>query len=349
MPMMTESFFTIVAAAVSFVTVVLAGKPTIAWLAGLKMRQAINTDAPKRHMAKQGTPTMGGILFLFGVAASLAALWVGHSVLVLWNWYAPPQGRELYPLEAVCAVFVAHLGLGFLDDYLKATRGKSLGLKARQKLAGQLVIAICFTLYLYFTSIPGMTTAVTVWRELTFDISPYIYYPMVVIVMIGMSNFTNLTDGLDGLAGGLSILALIGLAVSVTPGYSILSVFAWILAAAVAGFLVFNVNPAKVFMGDTGSLALGSTFAAIAILEKQELPLFLFGLVFVIEGISVVLQVISFKTTGRRIFKMAPLHHHFELIGWTERQVVIRFWMAGALALLAGLFAAQELSPWKWR
>jgi phospho-N-acetylmuramoyl-pentapeptide-transferase len=337
--MMTQALNPAIPAFLAFITVFLLGRPTIAWLAGLKMRQTINTDAPKSHLSKQGTPTMGGVLFFFGVTVALALLWIARML---------PDGRELYPLYAVYAVFAAHLGLGFLDDYLKATRGKSLGLKARQKLLGQFIIAAGFTLYLFITAQPGVTTELTVWREVTVDVSPYLYYPLVILVMIAMSNFTNLTDGLDGLAGGLAVLALVGLAVSIVPGYSVLSVFVWAFAGAVLGFLCFNMNPAKVFMGDTGSLALGSSFAAVGIMGKQELALFVFALVFVAEGVSVILQVISFKTTGKRIFKMAPLHHHFELLGWSEKQVVFRFWIVGAIALFAGLLAVQTLSPWRW-
>ena len=341
--MMLQSVNPNVAAAVSaisaFLTVVLLGKPTINWLAALKMRQTINTDGPKSHMAKQGTPTMGGVLFPMGVAAALWVLWICRFL---------PQDRELYPLYAVAVVFVAHVALGFLDDYLKATRGKSLGLKARQKLLGQLIIAVGFALFLFFTSQPGVTTVVYVWREVYVDVPPYLYYPMVVVMMIAMSNFTNLTDGLDGLAGGLAVLVLIGLAVSIFPGYAVLSLFVWALAGSVLGFLCFNINPAKVFMGDTGSLALGSTFAAVGILGKQEIALLVMALVFVAEGVSVVLQVVSFKTTGKRIFRMAPLHHHFELAGWSEKQVVFRFWIVGAVALVAGLCVVQSLSPWRW-
>ena len=327
-------------ALIAFLVVVLLGKPTINWLAGLKMRQSINTDAPASHMAKQGTPTMGGILFLFGVLAAIAALALLGDL---------PQGNGLFPLGAIFGVFVLHLGLGFLDDYLKATRGKSLGLKARQKLIGQLVIAALFVLYLTATSHPAVTNVVAIWHGVALDIPKGLYYLLVVLMMIGFSNFTNLTDGLDGLAGGLGVLALIGLSSVLVPGYgTVVALFGWSLAGAILGFLVYNVNPAKVFMGDTGSLALGSTLAAIAILGKQEIALFIFGLVFVAEGVSVMLQVGSFKTRGKRIFKMAPIHHHFELIGWKETQVVFRFWIAGAAALLLGLLASQGLSPWRW-
>jgi phospho-N-acetylmuramoyl-pentapeptide-transferase len=336
--MMTQSVNPAIPALIAFLAVLGLGKPVIAWLGRLKMRQSINTDAPAGHMAKQGTPTMGGILFLYGVAISLAAV-AAFGLL--------PSGRELYPLLAVLAVFVLHLGLGFLDDYLKATRGKSLGLKARQKLAGQLVIAVGFVVYLIATAQPGVTTTLALWHTVLINVPAPLYYVLVVLLMIGMSNFTNLTDGLDGLAGGLGVLAFAGLSMSIFAGVGVVSIFGWALCGAILGFLVFNVNPAQVFMGDTGSLALGSSLAAMAVLGKQELPVLLFGLVFVAEGLSVVLQVVSFKTRGKRIFKMAPLHHHFELLGWKETQVVFRFWIAGAVSLLLGLLAAQYISPWR--
>ncbi len=324
-----------VPALIGFLTVLLIGKQVIGWLAGLKMRQTINTDGPQSHMVKQGTPTMGGVMFVFGV---------GVTMLLLAAFGALPENKQLWPLLAVLGVFVLHLGLGFLDDFLKATRGKSLGLKARQKLAGQLVISLGFVGYLWGTAQPGLTTMIAVWHGHLVDFG-WFYYVLVVLAMIGMSNFTNLTDGLDGLASGLAVLALAGLSVSLFSGVSELGLFGWALAGSILGFMWFNVNPAKVFMGDTGSLALGSSMTAIAVLGKEEIALFIFALVFVAEGLSVMLQVASFKTRGKRIFKMAPLHHHFELLGWKETEVVFRFWIAGAVALFLGLLTVQALAP----
>jgi phospho-N-acetylmuramoyl-pentapeptide-transferase len=324
-------------ALIAFFVVLLCGKPVIAWLAGLKMRQAINTDAPASHMAKQGTPTMGGILLAIGVFVSLIVLALSHQL---------PDGRELYPLYAVLGVFLLHLGLGFLDDYLKATRGKSLGLRAREKLLGQVIIAVGFVVYLWASDQPGVTTFVTIWNGITLHIPALLYYIYTVLMLVGFSNFTNVADGLDGLAGGLAAFAFAGVSIAIFPGVAVLSVFGWALVGSLLGFLVFNVNPARVFMGDTGSLALGSSLAAMAILGKLEVPVILFGLVFVIEGASVLIQVFSFKTTGKRVFRMAPIHHHFELAGWRETSVVFRFWIAGAVSLLAGLLLSQYISPW---
>ena len=330
----------------ALVVVLLAGGKTIQGLRALKMRQAINTDAPTTHRKKQGTPTMGGVLFLFGVVAAIV---VGYATHLL-------QGIPVsVPVLAVLAVFALHLGLGFLDDYLKATRGKNMGLKARQKLAGQLVIAVGFAVYIYWWSTSGMgqglANRIVLWPGVQWTVPPIVYCAGVVLLMIGMSNFTNLTDGLDGLAAGTALLALVGISWAIEkmfPTWPLgeIAYFGWALAGACAGFLWFNRNPARVFMGDTGSLALGSSLVAMAVLGKQEIALIFFCLVFIAEGVSVMLQVTYFKLThGKRIFRMTPLHHHFELLGWKETQVVHRFWLAGVVALLLGLGVAHSLAP----
>ncbi len=326
--------------------VVLATGPNvIAWLRVLKFGQNINEDAPQSHRQKQGTPTMGGVMLILGVSVALLvqALFPG----------AGGGHRFSAPLAAVWLVFLAHAALGFTDDYLKTKRGKSLGLKARQKLAGQLVIALAFLAWRYATATPDFTTVITVWRGVPVDLGVG-YYVLAGLLMVGMSNATNLTDGLDGLAGGLAILTALGLAFTVytfKPGYETLPVFGYAVAGACLGFLWYNAHPAKVFMGDTGSLALGSSFAALALVGKQEVLLLIFGLVFLLETVSVMIQVGVFKATGgrphgRRVFKMTPLHHHFELSGWAETQVVARFWILGVIALTVGLLLAPSLSVW---
>ena len=324
----------------AFFSVLVLGPKTIEYLRVLKFGQNVNEDAPDRHKQKQGTPTMGGVLLVLGV---LLALLLGLCV--------SPQMRPLSPqLVAVVLVFVAHAGLGFLDDFLKARRGKSLGLKARQKLAGQIVIALAFVLWLYATAQSNFTTQVWFWRDQHLDFG-YFYYPIVFVLMIGLSNAANLTDGLDGLAGGLAIFALLGLALTMTPNFVQLPLFACTLAGACLGFLWYNAHPAKVFMGDTGSLALGSSFAALGIIGKQEVLMLVFCAVFLMEMFSVLIQVGVVRATGgkakgRRVFKMTPIHHHFELSGWAETQVVARFWIFGILALILGLLLAPALSGW---
>ena len=324
---------------VSFAAVLFAGPSIINFLTGLKMRQTIGVDAPQpdSHKVKSGTPTMGGILFVVGIAA---AMLVGYGL----GWLKPDEPSAIR-LAVITGVFILHMALGFLDDYLKVTRGKAMGLKARHKLIGQLVIALLFVIYLTQTAVPGVTTAIGLGGGRLIELSPWVYYPIVVFLMIGLSNCANLTDGLDGLAAGLALLAFIGLAMTTFSGAPEIAFFGWALAGACLGFLIYNGYPARVFMGDAGSLAIGATAAAMAVMGKEEIPLLLFFMVFIVETVSVIIQVVSFKTRGKRVFKMAPLHHHFEQIGWREVQVVQRFWIAGAVMLWLGLMAASTLSP----
>jgi len=329
---------------VAFAVVLAAGPRVIAWLRVLKFGQNINEDAPERHKAKQGTPSMGGVLFVIGVAAAiLIAPFFGGS-----RWHIG------IPVLAVFLVFAAHTALGFLDDFLSARRGKSLGLRAREKMGAQFLIAGAFAVWLALSARPYMTTVITVWRGVHIDLG-YGYYGLVVLLMVGLSNATNLADGLDGLAGGLAIPVAAGLACTIfigRPGFGQLPVFAFALIGACMGFLWFNAHPARVFMGDTGSLALGSSFTALGVLGKQEIVLLILCAVFIAEAVSVMIQVGVFQWTkrrtgtGRRVFRMTPLHHHFELAGWPETQVVARFWLLGLAALVLGLMAAPSLSPW---
>ena len=271
---------------IAFFVAVILGPRTIDFLRVLKFGQNINEHVPG-HAAKQGTPTMGGLL----IALSLL-LTLGLGLV------AVPGLHPVSPqLVAVVLVFVAHAGLGFLDDFLKARRGKSLGLLARQKLAGQVVIALLFVGWLYGTAQPEFTTQVWFWRDQHLDFG-IAYYVLAFFLLIGMSNAANLTDGLDGLAGGLSIFTLLGLALTTHPNFSQLPEFAFALAGACLGFLWYNAHPAKVFMGDTGSLALGSSFAALALIGKQEVLLLLFAVVFLMETGSVMIQVAVFKSTA---------------------------------------------------
>ncbi len=324
---------------VAFLVAVLLGPRTIEFLRVLKFGQNINEHVPG-HAAKQGTPTMGGLLIAL---ALLLTLGLGLALV--------PSLRPVSPqLIAVVLVFLAHAGLGFLDDFLKAKRGKSLGLLARQKLAGQVVIALAFVGWLYLTAQADFTTQVWFWHNQHADLG-YAYYALAFFLLIGMSNAANLTDGLDGLAGGLSIFVLLGLALTTYPPFTQLPQFSFALAGACLGFLWYNAHPAKVFMGDTGSLALGSSFAALALLGKQEVLMLLFAVVFLMETGSVMIQVAVFKATGgkpngRRVFKMTPIHHHFELSDWKETSVVARFWILGIVALVLGLLLAPQFCVW---
>lgn len=285
----------------------------------LKFGQSIREEGPKSHQAKSGTPTMGGIMIILAiVVATVAAAPLSPAVLL--------------------ALFITlgHFVLGFLDDYIKVVKKRNLGLKAKQKMLGQILIAI--VTMIVGTRVLGIDT--TIWIPIA-DVNVDIgvgYYFLVLFVLVGTSNAVNLTDGLDGLASGTVAIASGAYAlVCYMTGHYDLAIFSVAMMMACLAFLRFNAHPAKVFMGDTGSLALGGAVAAVGILTHTEILLAVIGFVFVCEALSVIIQVISFKTTGKRVFRMSPIHHHFELGGWKETKVVFVFWMVGLIASIVGL------------
>lgn len=285
----------------------------------LKFGQSIREEGPKSHQAKSGTPTMGGIMIILAiVVATVAAAPLTPAVLL--------------------ALFITlgHFVLGFLDDYIKVVKKRNLGLKAKQKMLGQILIAI--VTMIVGTRVLGIDT--TIWIPIA-DVNVDIgvgYYFLVLFVFVGTSNAVNLTDGLDGLASGTVAIASGAYAlVCYMTGHYDLAIFSVAMMMACLAFLRFNAHPAKVFMGDTGSLALGGAVAAVGILTHTEILLAVIGFVFVCEALSVIIQVISFKTTGKRVFRMSPIHHHFELGGWKETKVVFVFWMVGLVASIVGL------------
>ena len=304
---------------IALTIVLLLGPIFIPLLHKLKFGQSIRTEGPKSHQVKSGTPTMGGIFMIIAiVAATLLCAEINTEILL------------------ALFILLGHFVLGFLDDYIKVVKKRNLGLKARQKLLGQILISIV-TIYFATTQLGIETTLwVPVIRE-NFDLGIF-YYVLVLLVIVGASNAVNLTDGLDGLASGCMAIASSCYAViCLIEGHFELMIFCAAIVGACIGFLRFNFHPAKIFMGDTGSLALGGAFAAMGILTHTELLLPVVGLVFVCEALSVILQVISFQSTGKRIFRMAPLHHHFELGGWKELKVVFVFWTAGLIFGVVGL------------
>ena len=310
------------AAALAAVLVLAAGPFVIPELHKLKFGQSIREEGPKSHQAKSGTPTMGGVMIIAAITlATLAA-----APLTAGVWLA-------------LFVMLGHFALGFLDDYIKVVKKRNLGLKARQKLLGQIVIAVV----VIFFAQHELGIATTVWLPLVhaeLDIGLF-YYPLVFFVLVGTSNAVNLTDGLDGLAAGtVTVAALAYMAVALAFSATGLAVFAAAIAGASCAFLRFNHHPARVFMGDTGSLALGGAIAALGILTHTEILLAVIGIVFVAEALSVIIQVISFKTTGKRVFLMSPIHHHFELKGWQETRVVHMFWLVGAVFAALGAWLA---------
>ena len=309
----------------------------------LKSRQSrgqpIRSDGPEGHLAsKKGTPTMGGLLILIALTFA-TVLWADLGNVYVW---------------AVLGVTIAYGTIGFLDDYLKVIRQSSDGLSAKLKLLLQAVIALVAAFAIMHQLPAPLTTtlAVPFLKNVLLNLG-WAFVLFAVVVMVGASNAVNLTDGLDGLAivpvmiaaGVFALIAyLVGNSVFSTylqlhyvPGAGELAVFCGALVGGGLGFLWFNAPPAKVFMGDTGSLSLGGALGAVSVVTKQELVLAIVGGLFVLETVSVIVQVVSFKLTGKRIFAMAPLHHHFEKKGWAESTIVIRFWIIASILALAGL------------
>lgn len=309
----------LIAAVVAAGFVLVTGPFFIPVLHRLKFGQSIREEGPKSHQAKSGTPTMGGIMIILGITLGTAV--------------AAPLSTEI-----LLALFImlGHFVLGFLDDYIKVVKKRNLGLKARQKLLGQIFIAV--VTMVIGTRMLGIDTSIWIpVADTSIDIGAG-YYLLLLFVMVGTSNAVNLTDGLDGLASGAVAIAASSYAVvCILMGHSDLAIFCAAIVAACVAFLRFNAHPAKVFMGDTGSLALGGALAAVGILTHTEILLAIIGFVFVCEALSVIIQVISFQTTGKRVFRMSPIHHHFELGGWSEWKVVVVFWFIGLLASVAAL------------
>jgi phospho-N-acetylmuramoyl-pentapeptide-transferase len=339
------TFRSVGAAVTALLIAFVAGPGTIRWLRHLRVGQVVRTDGPRSHLTKSGTPTMGGVLIVCAAAIS-TLLWAQ-----LTNWYVVLAVLSLLWMGAI----------GFMDDYLKVVQGRSRGLVARYKMVGQLSFGLALGLFLVLRPIhpvPATWSMVPFFEDWVAVFWAPAYVLFVSLVVSGSSNAVNLTDGLDGLAAGLGAIAfitfgvfayLIGrvdtsayLGLLYLPGSGELAVFAAALAGGAVGFLWYNAPPAEVFMGDTGSLALGGALAVMAILLKAEFLLLIVGGVFVVEALSVMIQVGWFKFTnrrlgvGRRVFLMAPIHHHFEKLGWAEPKVVIRFWILGLLcAMLA--------------
>jgi phospho-N-acetylmuramoyl-pentapeptide-transferase len=314
------------------------GPKMIRWLQRMQIGQTIRDDGPESHLAKSGTPTMGGLLILAAIVCSVL-LWSDLSNRYVW---------------VTLFVLVSYGVIGFVDDYRKVIRKDARGLIARWKYFWQSVIAIVVALYLYSSQQNPAETALLV--PFFKDVMPQMGLLFMVVtyfVIVGTSNAVNLTDGLDGLAivpvilvaGAFAIFAYVTgninfsayLHIPYLPLTSELVIVCTAIVGAGLGFLWFNTYPAQVFMGDVGSLALGGTLGILAVLVRQEIVLFIMGGIFVIETLSVILQVGSFKLRGKRIFRMAPIHHHYELKGWPEPRVIVRFWIISLILVLVGL------------
>lgn len=313
-------FFTII---LGFLITVLLSPIFIPFLKKLKFGQSIREEGPKSHQKKSGTPTMGGVMILTSIVI---------TTLVMTGKFSEPT------IKTFLLLFVT-LGfglLGFLDDFIKVAMKRNLGLTSKQKLLGQIIISIIF--YLFYKH-SGFSMDIRIpFADQTINLD-WFFVLFIIFWLVGFSNAVNLTDGLDGLVSGTAAIAFGAYAVLAwNQSQFEIAIFSVAVVGAVLGFLVFNAHPAKVFMGDTGSLALGGAIAAVAILTKLELLLIIIGGIFVIETLSVILQVISFQTTGKRIFRMSPLHHHFELSGWSEWKVVVTFWSVGLLFAIIGIY-----------
>ncbi|MHB1139944.1 MAG: phospho-N-acetylmuramoyl-pentapeptide-transferase [Microthrixaceae bacterium] len=328
----------LLAAGIATVVSVIGTKVLILWLTSRRIGQPIHEDVPEGHLVKAGTPTMGGIAIVVGAL-------VGYLVSNLYDGVFTWTG-----IAAMLAIAGAGF-VGFLDDWIKVSHERNLGLNRRAKTIGLLVVAVGFTLLMLWKTNVHTTISFTQWNDLGWDIGKVAWAIWAILLISGATNAVNLTDGLDGLAAGSAGIVFAGYLIigywifrySGLYGINVgldLAVVAAAMMGACAGFLWWNAAPAQIFMGDTGSLAIGMGLAALALSSSTALLLPILGLLFVIETVSVILQVASFRTTGRRIFRMAPIHHHFELMGWPETTVIIRLWMltAGCTALGLGLF-----------
>ncbi|MEW6137618.1 MAG: phospho-N-acetylmuramoyl-pentapeptide-transferase [Thermodesulfobacteriota bacterium] len=333
------TFRTIMATLTALMISFLLGRPLIDYLRAFQIGQMIRHDGPQSHLEKKGTPTMGGVLMLFAMTIS-CLLWTRLDNPYFW---------------LVLGVVLGYGIIGFSDDYLKIVRRSHKGLTGKQKLGLQLSIGGLVGLYLWLDPVFNTTLAFPFFKNLNPELGIF-YIPFAALVIAGASNAVNLTDGLDGLAIGpvmvcaatYLVFAYIAghlklstyLQVAYVPGSGELCVVCGAMLGAGMGFLWYNAYPAEIFMGDVGSLSLGGLLGAVAVVTKHEIVLAIAGGVFVIEAVSVILQVASFKATGKRIFNMAPIHHHFELKGWPEPKVIVRFWI---ISIIFALIAVSTL------
>jgi phospho-N-acetylmuramoyl-pentapeptide-transferase len=322
------------ALAISFIV----GPVIIRKLNDYQIGQVVRAEGPSTHLTKAGTPTMGGAMILVGIAAST----------LLWADLGNPQ------IWLILAVTLAFGAIGWVDDYRKVIQKNTKGLSARAKLLWQTAVGLAAATYIFTTAHVPLETQLIVpfFKNVAIDLGLW-FIPLACLVIVGTSNAVNLTDGLDGLAilpavmvaGALGIIAYATgnsrfadyLGIPYLPGAGEMIVFCGAIVGAGLGFLWFNAHPAQVFMGDIGALALGAALGVLAVLVRQEIVLMIMGGVFVIEALSVIMQVASYRLTGRRIFRMAPLHHHFELKGWPESRVIVRFWIITVILVLIGL------------
>ena len=308
---------------IGFLTSVVLGLIMIPLLKKMNVGQRISIFVGNSHKKKEGTPTMGGLIFIIATFITTFILLVTNKIEFTNN------------LMIILLVFFGYAFIGFLDDYLSLKHHANEGLTAFQKLFLQLIIAVGF-FYMYISN-GGQTALIVSTLGIHIEMG-WLYGIFLLFVLVGSSNAVNLTDGLDGLAGGLSAIAFIAFSlISLVVGYEEIGIFTFVLTGAVMGFLIYNTYPAKVFMGDTGSLALGAVMGAVAIITHREVTLLVVASVFVIETLSVILQVIWVRLFHKKLFLMTPLHHHFEKLGWKETDIVRFFWIIGLIAAMVSI------------
>jgi len=328
----------IFAALTALVICLLFGPRLIRWLTAANIGQSIRDDGPQSHLVKAGTPTMGGAMIIVAVSLS-TFLWSDITVRQVW---------------VVLFVTIGFGAIGWVDDYRKVVLSNSVGLTARQKLLWQAIVTVVAVVFLYVTASERAEIELIVpfFKSVSIYLG-WMFIPFAFLVIVGSSNAVNLTDGLDGLAilpsvlvaGGLGLIAYLAgnavfseyLSIPNIRGAGELTVFCGALVGAGLGFLWFNTYPAQVFMGDVGALSIGAALGVVAIMVRQELVLVIMGGIFVLEAVSVIVQVASFRLTGKRVFRMAPIHHHFELKGWPEPRIIVRFWIITVILVLIGL------------
>ena len=320
MLLLTKAIFAIM---IGFLSSTILGLFLIPALRKLKIGQKISIFVGDSHRKKEGTPTMGGLIFIVPTILAIVFLLMTNKVVYTSN------------IGIVLLVFLGYAAIGFLDDFLSIRRGNNEGLTAYQKLFMQVLIAIGF-FYIYMKN-GGQTSFVVGTLGIDIELG-WLYGLLILFVLVGASNAVNLTDGLDGLAGGLSAIAFIAFSlISLMVGFEDIGIFSLILVGSLIGFLIYNTHPAKIFMGDTGSLSLGAVMGAIAILTHRELTLLVVAGIFVIETLTVIIQTIWVQVFHRKLFLMTPLHHHFEKLGWVETDIVKLFWVAGLVLAMSGI------------
>ncbi len=320
MLLLTKAIFAVM---IGFLLSSVLGLLLVPLLKKIKIQQKISVFVAESHRKKDGTPTMGGLIFIVPTVIATLGLLITGKIPYTSN------------LGIVLLVFVGYAFIGFLDDFLSIRKHNNEGLTTYQKLFLQVLIAVAF-FYIYMES-GGQTSWVVGTLHIDIEMG-WLYGLFILFVLVGASNAVNLTDGLDGLAGGLSAIAFVAFSlISLMVGFEDIGIFSLILVGSIVGFLIYNTHPAKVFMGDTGSLALGGVMGAIAILTHRELTLLVVAGVFVVETLSVIIQVFWVQVFKRKLFLMTPLHHHFEKLGWEETDIVKLFWVFGLILAMAGI------------